>query len=282
MKIKTCLITAAGFGTRMGEVGKKIPKPLWPIFNKTLLDLQLNYAKELGVEDIYINIHHQADLIREWAKDKNVNLLEEDEILGSGGCVHNLYKNIRDKSQTILIINSDQFYFFDKAHLNRAKEMMITKKACAHLIGIKVDKHEKYNETVLVDNILSSIEKPQGDVDYITYSGVGLIDLSLLKYREGVSGFFDSVCNYKKDSVLMTTPDKSEYWDFGTKEKYLECMFQVLKEENSEMYKFLKKNDVFSDGVQIVETNEQANEIQLDLHNLILCKNGEVLSLREG
>lgn len=281
MKIKTCLITAAGFGTRMGEIGKRVPKPLWPIFNKTLLDLQLAYARNLGVENIYINSHHQADLIREWSNGKNITLLEEEEILGSGGCVHNLYHHLNDKKQTILIINSDQFYFFSKSHLEKAHKMLSSTDACAHLIGIEVNKSEKYNETVIEQDCLINIEKPKGDTNYITYSGVGLIDLERVNYVEGASGFFDTVCNFREDKVLMTTPEQSEYWDFGTKIKYLEGMFEVLEDKESEMYNFLIENKVFDEGVEILEQGDNSKEIKLDLYNLKLIKQGDTLSLIE-
>ena len=112
--IKTCLIASAGFGTRMGELGKVIPKPLWPFCNLRMLDLQVEYVKSLGCENIYINTHHCHTEMEDWLKskkDESITLLHEPDILGSGGCIHNLKKILRD--EIILIINSDQFYFFN-------------------------------------------------------------------------------------------------------------------------------------------------------------------------
>ena len=51
------LILAAGKGTRMGEIGKVLPKVLWPIYERSLLELQVQYAKSLGIKDIYIKNH---------------------------------------------------------------------------------------------------------------------------------------------------------------------------------------------------------------------------------
>ena len=47
MKVNKALILSAGFGTRMGEIGKTLPKILWPIFDKSLLELQVLYLKEM-------------------------------------------------------------------------------------------------------------------------------------------------------------------------------------------------------------------------------------------
>lgn len=271
MSIKTCLVTAAGFGTRMGDHGKNLPKPLWPIFGKTLLDLQLNYVRSLGIENIYINAHHCREQIREWARGKDVNLLEEEEILGSGGCVHNMFQKHTDKKETILIVNSDQFYFFQQSFLDTAFKIMKEEGSCAHLFGIRVDKDEKYNETVVSNDLLVEINKPSGERDYITYSGVGIIDLSQLEYRDGASGFFDSVCNFRNKKVSLTTPDESEYWDYGTQDKYLESMFSVLDQRESEMYKFLEGTNSF-EGI-----SKSSNRIEIE--SIILERKGSVRTL---
>ena len=55
MKIDYCLILAAGFGSRMGEIGKILPKVLWHIFEKSLLELEIEYARSLGIKKIFIN-----------------------------------------------------------------------------------------------------------------------------------------------------------------------------------------------------------------------------------
>jgi len=266
MKIETCLITAAGFGTRMGELGKVIPKPLWPVFDKTLLDLQLAYARGLGITNVFINAHHCLDQMKDWAKNKNVTLLEEEEILGSGGCIHNMYEKGNSKQESILIINSDQFYFFDEDIIDRALKEMKQKNACAHLIGINVNKEELYNETLIIDGLLKDIQKPKGDKNYVTYSGVGIIDFSKLDFIKGESGFFKSVCNYKKKDVLMTTPQSSEYWDFGTIDKYLDSTFKVLKYKESPMFKFLDENECFKNTV--IDTDRRI--IELKTHGLTL------------
>ncbi|PJB53459.1 MAG: nucleotidyltransferase family protein, partial [Bdellovibrio sp. CG_4_9_14_3_um_filter_39_7] len=55
MSINTGLILCAGKGTRMGAIGKVLPKPLWPLFEKTLIDWQIIQMMKLGIKNIYIN-----------------------------------------------------------------------------------------------------------------------------------------------------------------------------------------------------------------------------------
>ena len=49
MQIDYALILSAGLGTRMGEIGKILPKVLWPIYFKSLLELQIRYCQSLGI-----------------------------------------------------------------------------------------------------------------------------------------------------------------------------------------------------------------------------------------
>ncbi len=72
MQIDYALILSAGKGTRMGEVGKLLPKPLWPIFHKTLLELQVEYCLELGIKKIFINTHYLAESIRNFLFEKKM------------------------------------------------------------------------------------------------------------------------------------------------------------------------------------------------------------------
>ena len=48
MQIDHILILSAGKGTRMGNIGKNLPKVLWPVLSKSLLELQVAYAQKLA------------------------------------------------------------------------------------------------------------------------------------------------------------------------------------------------------------------------------------------
>jgi len=72
MQIDYCLILCAGIGTRMGPIGEVLPKPLWPIFESTILELQIKYAKEMGVKKIFVNGFHQAEIIKEYLEKKKL------------------------------------------------------------------------------------------------------------------------------------------------------------------------------------------------------------------
>lgn len=83
------MILAAGFGTRMLPHSERIPKPLFPILDKTLLDLTIENVREAGPELIVVNAHHLAGQVERHVKEQDygveVVVSIEDKILGTAG-----------------------------------------------------------------------------------------------------------------------------------------------------------------------------------------------------
>lgn len=232
MQIDYALILSAGLGTRMGEIGKKLPKALWPVFYKNLLELQIDYCHDLGIKRIFINTHFLSDEIESYvrsdAKFTDVVILHEDPLLDSGGAIHNMAsRGDVNYSGTLLLVNADQFLFFDKQYFQEGLSALENSRAA--LFGIKVEKGSKYNETVIVDDQLKEIRKTDGLGDYITYSGLGLLKLDTLEPVGGITKFFETVANYKKERVQFVVPPRFEYWDFGTAEIYFDSIKNIYQ-----------------------------------------------------
>ncbi len=71
MALDHAFILCAGYGTRMGEIGKVLPKLLWPVFEKKMLELQVLYARQLGCRKIYINSHFLHEQIQAFVDEQN-------------------------------------------------------------------------------------------------------------------------------------------------------------------------------------------------------------------
>jgi NDP-sugar pyrophosphorylase family protein len=237
MQIDHCLILAAGYGTRMGQIGQKLPKVLWPVFERSLLELQVAYAKSLGAKKIYINLHYMGDEIESFCKGKfafeDVTFLwEKPEILDIGGAVHNLaaQKEVKYKGK-LLVLNADQFFYIPKDHL----EKLLTKfkQSPAVLFTYWVNTSLGYNALNINENrLVKGITKNKDlarDQKVETYTGISYIDLAQLEPVSGPSTFFDSVCPYSKKPIAAVLLDKIEYWDFGTLQRYWETSFRILE-----------------------------------------------------
>lgn len=242
MTNKACFILGAGLGTRMGKIGKVLPKILWPVFEKTLLELQIAKANELGFQKIYLNTHFHAELIKEYIEKINldVEILFEKTLLDSGGAFHNLKNKINYEVDLtkVLFLNGDIITGIKKRDIHEAEELLKNNKIV--LISKKVNEKNIYNQIVEKNKrMMAIIQAEDSVIPYFTYSGMGLINLEKLEYVKGASRFFDTVANYKNDNVGIYQPQDYEYFDFGTKDEYFKNIFSIF--ENKKLYDLLEK-----------------------------------------
>ena len=101
-KIKTtALILAAGYGSRLGKVTEKTPKPMIKVGGKTILEHNINLCKKYNIEDIYINTHYLSNVIENYfldGRDQKVNIKYsyEKKILGTAGAIIPLLNQLSD------------------------------------------------------------------------------------------------------------------------------------------------------------------------------------------
>ncbi len=106
------LILSAGFGKRMLNLTKNTPKPLLRFKNKILLGNTINFFKEIGCNEIFINTHYLHEKIDDYIKNnfntQKIKIIYEESILGTGGGVKNIFNFTKNKK--ICVVNSDIFW----------------------------------------------------------------------------------------------------------------------------------------------------------------------------
>jgi len=68
-KIKDGIILAAGSGRRLGYLGNLLPKTLFPVYDKPILNHIINFLENFEVENIYIVVNFHKEKIIEYIKD---------------------------------------------------------------------------------------------------------------------------------------------------------------------------------------------------------------------
>ncbi|MDH4467763.1 MAG: NTP transferase domain-containing protein [Bacteriovoracaceae bacterium] len=233
------LVLSAGFGTRMGKIGSILPKILWPIGNKTLFELQYLYIRQFFQGPIYFNVHYlYQDVLRyldtHKEKFKNVHILHEPEILEIGGAIHHLATKLMNPYQgKFLVLNCDQFLFMSHQQVLNLINFLETSPVA--LASIQVP-NQGYNSIVIEKGILKGIIiNPPKELSTIeTYAGVCALDLAKIEPCGGKSKFFQSVARYLDFPVAVEFVDheKSTYWDFGTKERYVSSLLALWEKQN--------------------------------------------------
>ena len=100
------LILAAGYGMRMDNLTKDIPKPLLKIKNKTLISYAIDLIKNMSFDKIYINTHYKHNMLERFISENypDISISYEETILGTGGGIKNIQKN------DIVILNTDNLW----------------------------------------------------------------------------------------------------------------------------------------------------------------------------
>lgn len=100
------MILAAGRGTRLGTLGQQMPKVLVDLKGEPLLEHQIRYLKDSGIERIVINAYHLADQIKSFIATHpvtaDIEVVVEAELLGTAGGVRNALPRLGDAPFVVL------------------------------------------------------------------------------------------------------------------------------------------------------------------------------------
>ena len=110
MDLKKAIILCAGFGKRVLPLTKTLPKPLLKVNQVPLIEYSIKILKELGIEEIAVNVHYLKDKIIEYLDSyhPNIKIFNEEIILDTGGALVNAKSFLSD--DYFVILNSDTIW----------------------------------------------------------------------------------------------------------------------------------------------------------------------------
>lgn len=115
MEIKTAIILAGGFGTRLQSVVTDVPKPMAPINSIPFLTYQFAYLKHFGITNIILSVGYLNEKIRDFYKNSfngiSIQYVIEDRPLGTGGGIRKAIELCKD--EWVLALNGDSFFDVD-------------------------------------------------------------------------------------------------------------------------------------------------------------------------
>jgi len=121
------VVLAAGRGQRLGELTKTLPKPMIEINGKPVLEYNIEMCRKAGVHDIFINLHHLPDIIRNYFGDGSkygvhITYNYEPDLLGTAGALISFKNEL--KNEPIFVIYGDNYISFDLLDLKLFNEKM--------------------------------------------------------------------------------------------------------------------------------------------------------------
>ena len=202
------VILGGGKGKRLKKYFDS-SKILLKIFNKTLLQLNLEFFNKIKKRYLIIN-QNQID-IKKYLKIKkfsNLKIFEEEKRLDTGGCLYYLksIKNYEKKNFLIvygdLITNIDYVKFYKFFKVTKSKISLLAHRNDHIMDSDTVD----VNENDFVDRFYFKPHKNIKDISTLTMSGISIINGSVLKNLTKKKISFNLLLkkNRKKTSVFET------------------------------------------------------------------------------
>jgi len=104
------IILAGGRGKRLRPITDYVPKPLVPLNNIPIIEWQIKYLKNFGVDEVIICTGYKTEMIQHFLSMKDnlgikIKFSVEKTPLGTGGAIKQAGKLIKDKS--FFVINGD-------------------------------------------------------------------------------------------------------------------------------------------------------------------------------
>ncbi|MFQ5454339.1 MAG: NDP-sugar synthase [Candidatus Zixiibacteriota bacterium] len=226
------MILAAGYGRRLRPLTNFLPKPLLPLGRHLILSYIINFMKNNGIEEVMINLHHLASLLKKrigngekWGL--KIHYSYEPKILGTAGGIKKAERFFKGEKY-FLVLNADIVFKLNLARVIRFHE---EKKAVVTLVLRQDRKLEKYgvieidSQGQIVKFLKHQIKQERYVRLYRTmFTGIQLLSPEVLeyvspaKYAETTGELYPFLL--KKGCPVYGCLNRGYWRDLGTREEY--------------------------------------------------------------
>ncbi|MGQ9869890.1 sugar phosphate nucleotidyltransferase [Leptodesmis sp.] len=180
------VLMAGGSGTRLRPLTCDLPKPMVPVLNRPIAEHIINLLKLNGIEEVIATLHYLPDVMRDYFQDGSdfgiqmTYAVEEDQPLGTAGCVKNIAELLDD---TFLVISGDSITDFD---LRAAIAFHKAHKSKATLVLTRVPNPLEFGVVITDENYRISrfLEKPSSSEIFsdTVNTGIYILEPEVLDY----------------------------------------------------------------------------------------------------
>lgn len=228
------MIFAAGLGTRLKPFTDHMPKALVPVAGKPMLEHVINKLKSAGVDEIVINVHHFAQQIIGFLKEKeNFGIQiwisdETEELLETGGGIK---KAAPFFDEPFLVHNADilsnvdlkAMYDYHLASGNDATLLVSPRKTVRYLLFDETNRLCGWvNKDTLQTKPEGFVYQPEIQKEY-AFGGIHIISPTLFNYmgdkwsgKFSIMDFYPQTCQeaqlggYVKEDLQLIDIGKPE------------------------------------------------------------------------
>jgi len=230
------VLMAGGSGTRLRPLTCDLPKPMVPVLNRPIAEHIVNLLRRNGIDEVIATLHYLPDLMRDYFQDGSdfgiqmTYAVEEDQPLGTAGCVKNIAELLDD---TFLVISGDSITDFD---LRAAIAFHRSHKSKATLVLTRVPNPLEFGVVITDENyrIRRFLEKPSSSEIFsdTVNTGTYILEPDVLNYLPA-----NQEADFSKDLFPLLLQEGEPmygyiadgYWcDVGHLDAYREAQYDAL------------------------------------------------------
>ncbi len=240
IKVEKAMIMAAGVGSRLGNLTKKVPKPLVPIANIPTMDFLIDLLISNGITKIIANTHYLGTQIETRYKERQdieFESIHEDILSGTAGGVKKC-QHFFNKGETFLVLSADGLTDVDLESVFNAH----IKSGCIATIVTKdVEKEEVNKFGVIVtnkDNIITEFQEKPSIEEAKSNSintGIYVFNYDIFNYIPECDkcDFANNVFpTLMRNDIKINTYKTQNYWsDIGSVSQYILSTQDIIEKK---------------------------------------------------
>lgn len=240
------MILAAGFGTRLGPITQRRPKPMLPICGAPLVRWAVGWLSHHGVRDIAINLHHLGEQIEAELGDGSelgVRIRYSPEhgmILGTGGGLRQARPLIDDGDDgPIVVVNGKILVDLDLGQVLAAHRRHHERDGGEATMVLRPDPEGRWGRPLrldaddrlveLVGERSPSVREPVSGP--LMFTGVHVVQPRFLDRIPAAGEQCVVRTAYRQAAAqgrVFGVVSERYWWEHSTPERYLEGVFNVL------------------------------------------------------
>ena len=250
-----CIILAGGYGSRLGNITKKIPKPLLKINNKPFILYLIKNLYRQGIRNFiilsyYKNSYFEKKSFQKFRKAK-IRLVKEKKKLGTLGSIINAKKYLKN---SFFVVNGDSYFDFN------IRDLEFSLRKTNKFIGIALTRIKSPLTKISYELKNSKFHKALISKKKIKYICGGLYYLK----KKIIKGFKkinldidkDLILNEKNKKLIFAKYYSNHFLDIGTP-KDLNRSKAFLKKNVYKPCAFLDRDSVINEDCGYVHTKKK-------------------------
>ncbi len=215
------VILAGGLGSRLRPFTEVIPKPLLPIGEKSVLEIQIENLKKYGFNEIYLATNYKSEYVSSFFGNGErygikLNVSKEEKPLGTAGPL-SLLKDKLD--EPFIVMNGD---ILSSINFKNLYDFAFDQDSFLTITIKKIITPYAFGNIIFNGDLVSDIEEKPDIINY-ALAGIYVMKPKIFKYipNNEYYGMDLLIKNLIKKSSPVTKYEIKEYWlDIGRIEDY--------------------------------------------------------------